>query len=451
MYETQMPKTIYRKIQAQIRITDRSNEIARATTFKDNIEQPIHNWFRFKEGFSPNLFSLAGIDTVELCCKDAVFIDPFCGSGTSILAGDLQENWNATLIGFEINPFIAFLAKTKTQWREFNPERFDHLSKSLLAREARRDIPTNEFPDLSSLRNIDLIAPQRVSALLDILKKIECIDYPEKKLLQLGIAVAVEQLGYYRKDGRALRINRREHYRDSIDKKITEVVLGNIWNSFSNDIRILQENHSLKDTYPNSFIVNNNGIHLELPSYLNVKNGSVNMIAYSPPYLNHIDYTEVYKIEAFLLGLIENSSTMRAQREKTLRSHGSYKFTASRDGLPTVILDAIDKITSEIAKSGSNWHKNFAVIACGYFQDMKSAFERQLELLKPDGRSICVVANSIHGRKEHSAVVATDLLLASLAISVGFECDELIVSRKIDRRGKAREFMRESIIVLKKQ
>ena len=66
-------------------------------------------------------------------------------------------------------------------------------------------------------------------------------------------------------------------------------------------------------------------------------------VPYSPPYLNCIDYTEVYKLELWLLELVKTQAEFRQVRLGTLRSHPSVKF-AERDDLADVEADVVTVI-----------------------------------------------------------------------------------------------------------
>ena len=90
-----------------------SPELAEAVQFRSNRTRPVHRWFPFKAGFAANLLSAAGVDTVDLAPEEAIFLDPFCGCGTTLVAGDLEHQWRARRIGVEVNPFLTFVAETK--------------------------------------------------------------------------------------------------------------------------------------------------------------------------------------------------------------------------------------------------------------------------------------------------------------------------------------------------
>jgi hypothetical protein len=178
-------------------------ELGEAVQFRSNRTRPVHRWFRFKEGFSSDLFSILGLKTGAMQNGDSVFLDPFCGCGTTLLSGDLQEKWRSQRVGVEVNPFLAFVAHVKASWRTFDPIRLSTLATALLADPLRIDIDSAGWPSLSSFHNEALIPPQRVSALVDAVDRIETVAEPERDLLLLGVAAAVERLAFFRRDGRA--------------------------------------------------------------------------------------------------------------------------------------------------------------------------------------------------------------------------------------------------------
>src|SRR5437763_1497904 len=77
--------------------------------FDENLTQPRHRWYPFKEGFSNQLVSEA-INHNAAGKRQVRILDPFAGSGTTPLTS-LLKGHNA--VGIEVNPFCAFTAKVK--------------------------------------------------------------------------------------------------------------------------------------------------------------------------------------------------------------------------------------------------------------------------------------------------------------------------------------------------
>jgi hypothetical protein len=88
-----------------------------------------------------------------------------------------------------------------------------------------------------------------------------------------------------------------------------------------------------------------------------------------------------------------------------------------------------------------------------YFFEMKHLLEMIYSKTKVGGYCIIVVGNSAYG---HLAI-PTDIILAQLGKEVGFTVSEIIVARKnetssqqYDKIGGFIEYIRESLVVLKK-
>lgn len=444
---TQLEKQ-YDKIQKQFRVESGNGSLTDATQFSVNQDLPVHRWFHFKEGFAANILTAAGVDTSILNDEGKVFLDPFCGSGTSLLAGDIQHHWHCQRIGVEINPFLSFVTRTKTSWRDYKPDRIEELGKKILATPLKRRLPRNQWPELSTFHNSEMFSPSKVSALVDAVNRIYGLTDLERDVLMLGIAAAAERVSFYRKDGRALRKLRSKSKIVERKNLVVDDVLRDIWSGYATDLRLLQSQDD--NNRGSCMVIQGDGREISFPDGLEIMPGQVNLIAYSPPYLNQIDYTEVYKVELWLLRFVTNQEQMLSLRKQTLRSHASVAFFANGTNLPEDVINSVLLAASIVEKTGTKWHLRFRDTAFGYFEDMLSSLSRQYELLVPNGQAVCVVANSSHGSKSHRVPVVSDLLIARLAQSIGFEVEKLLVARKMPRRDSINGFSRESVIILKR-
>lgn len=71
----------------------------------------FHNWYRFVLAFPPHLvreyFADFGLH------KNSVVLDPFCGTGTTLVEAKLA---GVSSLGIEANPFACFASTVKTDW-----------------------------------------------------------------------------------------------------------------------------------------------------------------------------------------------------------------------------------------------------------------------------------------------------------------------------------------------
>ena len=147
---------------------------------------------------------------------------------------------------------------------------------------------------------------------------------PTADAVRLGIASAIEPLSRVRKDGRALRLVTRSRPR-------VVQTLAEQWEVIAQDCL-----HSRAQEHSSTAAIVKLGDGRD-PISSGVEKESLDLIFTSPPYPNNIDYSEVYKLELWLLGFITNSEDFRKLRRSTFRSHPAY----GRSQLPQDFADAI--------------------------------------------------------------------------------------------------------------
>src|SRR5690349_17833685 len=77
----------------------------------DQQDRAFHDWYRFILSFPPHLVR-DYIQKFNLNQK-SVILDPFCGTGTTLVEAKLA---GMTAIGMEGNPFPHFASSVKTDW-----------------------------------------------------------------------------------------------------------------------------------------------------------------------------------------------------------------------------------------------------------------------------------------------------------------------------------------------
>ena len=414
---------------------------------KDNLNSPIHSWFNLKEAFSARFPDwVIGFLARTYGFVPKLVLDPFCGGGTTVIA--LSQQGIGT-VGVEYNPFIAFIAKAKSLWPIYDLNEIERALRGL-----RIDIPTGvrmAWPKLTTLKNSRYFRRDDVRTILFTLEKIERLkrDDLTKQFLRLGVASAIDDIANLRKDGRALRYVRKE-YRPS-----TKSAMFNHCKQNLIDIKTLwTKQHS-------NYLVSSNvwtGNALDLKDLRDPWDGNIqssicdssfDLILYSPPYLNNFDYSEIYKLELWILGFIDNYQQWRDIRRGTIRSHHSLKFERTsylRDDPSTAEVYKSLKLMGESDFLKRYAKENMPSVILGYFDDMYLALKEQYRVLKQGGYLVYLVANSRHS----DLPVATDVILGEVARLLGFEPLKLIVLHRRNGRTRKKRFLRESVVILRK-
>src|SRR5436853_5308467 len=97
----------FRKFEAGLPIVWRP-ELENLVVYGDNDSKPVHNWFRFKEGYSADLLANVLVMLQDLQPKIRL-LDPYCGSGTTLLSAQTFGFPEVDAIGLERNPLLHFV------------------------------------------------------------------------------------------------------------------------------------------------------------------------------------------------------------------------------------------------------------------------------------------------------------------------------------------------------
>ncbi|WP_328524338.1 hypothetical protein [Kribbella sp. NBC_00359] len=433
----------YRALEERWLVSDRSGDYSRLVVPQGNLDEPFHRWFHLKEAYSSQLLSRLLKDAGVSTCSTVSVLDPFVGSGTTVLSAISLANQfdvEVTATGIERNPLIYTVAAAKTAAIVRGTTLVDSVRKGALAVEKRYKKLLSKPSDLTTpsvtLNNTAYFPTENRVSLIALARAIDVeSDEDVRNILRVALAGAVEPAGRMRRDGRALRFMRERKPLDP--KKTFDQLLS----------------HCLTDLEaraPMGAGVTANVVHGDGRSpEVHVSPASVDWTVFSPPYPNNIDYTEVYKTEAWALGLYESTSHMRDQRLSTVRSHPSIQFpdiyayhdSDAARGIGEIISPVLDAVPS------GRYEKGRRQVIEGYADDMFAVLAASRRLTKENGRLAFIVGNSAHGTGNEKFVIAADLLMSALAELAGWTVEEIRIARWPHRRGEDHN-LRESVVSL---
>jgi len=365
-------------------------DLGKLVTFIPNKNLPIYNWFYFKEGFSRD-FVMLMLDWFKLKRGDWV-LDPFCGVGTTLLA---CKERGINCIGIDVSPLAYFVTRTKI--RNYNIEKLKEAMKNLFSKKFEK------YP-LEGLSPLTLKAFSKLN-LYDLIffrEKIkEMEDEEVRDFFLLGLINASNKSSFTLKDGGFIRI---------VKKKVPPLkkIFKRILNKMIKDLQKVKFEECELDV----FLADSRNL-----SFL--EDEKFDAIITSPPYLNKVEYTQVYKLEYDLF--------FKSYNWESLRSYIGFK-----------------------PKNIENFYPGLPDIAQAYLQDMRDCLKEFYRVLKFKGKVALVVAE---GAFPDHLIVPTDFLLGDIAHEIGFKVEKIITVRNRvvtkDRTIKVGR-ARESILFLKK-
>lgn len=429
-------------------------------------EAPIHRWYSYKEGYSPQLLP-AVIEILGLSGTGLHVADVFGGVGTTALAGQAHGQVGEVR-SLEYSRWARFVGATKLAWPFLDPGRLRLLLRPAVEYEIDATIP---FPALASFSNPRIFDPQRVRSLLaarEHVRRLPGSTQLERDFFVLGLGAVAEDLSYVMKDGRALRVKGERKRRASslgehphpalrVNGRVQDALVGQ-WTAMIDDLDRLADKRALTARTPAQHVVGDarqpNVSLVDGSDTTMFPDGWANLSCFSPPYLNCIDYTELYKLELWLMEHITTQEQFRRARLGTLRSHPSVAFP-TRDSFSGIMEEPVIRLICAISEwlSAHGARRDVGPMVRNYFEDMLEVWRAQHVMLADDGVAVCVVANSTFSRRERKPggdvtehwrlPLLTDVLLAHLARLAGFGRVEIWDARALRPRnvrwGAARE------------
>lgn len=401
--------------------------------YASDLNVPIQRWYRYKEGYSIKLVDQ--ILSKYNVKKGDLIVDPFCGSGSTLLQAKINY---CNSIGFEINPFSAFLAKVKTQ--DYKKQDISVFNQCVAELKKVTSTKKVVVPKLSTIDQ--LFEKDALFYLLTLKDKIDHMKNTKaSNLLMLAWLGILEEASNYRKAGNGLKF-RKTIKKTLRDKEYVRKIFFNAIESIEKDL-VFAVNISGK---VNTVVIEDSCFNLSKYT----KKNSIKGVIFSPPYANCFDYTEIYKVELWMGSFVKEYSDLKVLRKKGIRSHlNGYEIESK---LAVESVPELGALVGELLLK-KLWDKRIPKMVEAYFNDMFRSMTEIYKGLKKNGFCVIIVSNSAYG----GIVVPTDLLLAKFAKHLGFKVSSIDVARNIitssqqyKETEKYRNYLRESIIYLEK-
>ena len=400
-----------------------SNKYKKLVNFDTNQNYPRHSWFDIKEGYSTDLVKNVLLD-LNIKREDGYIMDPFSGSGTSVLASSILGYQS---IGIEVNPFLYFLSKIKCV-------NYSNKFNLLLNNFKKLDIKKQTLSEMPKLSISKKLFKNQLNEILRIKNWIKQIkDKNCKELFFCAYLCSLDKASFAKKDGNGLK-----YPKNKVPLKFKDVFVNNLE-------KFIEDTKKVKiDKKPLIFQGNNLQI-LNQRSFEKKYRNKISLCVFSPPYANCFDYTEVYKTELWFGDFVKEYKDLRNLRNKTLSSHLNKTFTDVK--ILKEVVPYIDKI-----KIKKLWSKKIINMLINYFYEMDILLSKLNTLIRKNGKCVIVVGNSSYG----NVAIPTDEILKDLGRKNGFKNNYIIQARKLGTSSQQYKkidnlnMLRESLVVLSK-
>lgn len=419
-------------------------------------DTPIHEWYRFVLSYPPHLVR-DYIQHFELG-RDSSVLDPFCGTGTTIVEA---QKMGLTGFGLEAAPMAYFASSVKVDWSP-DPEKFRHDCAKIarIANECLESLLTPEVDErvmdtaqaLSRTKKLKtipedafkLLLTNSISALplhksLVLLEVIESEGDPSfrnHQLLALAKALvsSISNLHFGPEVGVSA---------PKFDAPVIGPWLENA-NRIANDLSELRST----DWHQASIM---KADAREFGGLLNPQ--SIDLVITSPPYPNEKDYTRTTRLESVLLGFFKNKADLQGLKRTLIRSNTRTIYKGDIDEASISHIASIQAVANQIEArrlelgKTSGFERLYAKVTRHYFGGMARHFIQLKPVLRQGAHLVYVVGDQA---SFFQVMIRTGQLLAEVAESVGYKVKEIQLFRS--RLSTAtKQYLREEAVVLEWQ
>lgn len=399
-----------------------SYDAAIQSTFSGGKGSPLHDWFPYLEGYSPDF-----VKTVisQYAPQAKRVFDPFCGSGTTALTAAAM---GIQSIYCEVNPVCRDVINAKSLAVGLSPKERNRISKKLESLSVKLNSEIEYYREdktlfksfeasFSSKPFFDAGTYSNVLKLRSMADDLMASDETSGKLFEIAVLGALVPSSLLVRRGDLRFRTEKElitHSPDiiSLVSKRLRLVASDL-----NDLDSSEQTMTLVGSDARSLTTDN----IE----------PVDIVVTSPPYLNGTNYFRNTKIELWFQRHLLTKSDLRKFRDSAVTS-GINDVTNSKTGLGNIpLIELLNTTLKDLRKE--SYDKRIPMMAASYFAEMTEVIRRIKSLCHTNTKVAIDLGDSCYG----SIWVQTDAILRAIMELEGFTLvDEVILRERQSRDGR---------------
>jgi len=402
----------------------------------------VHNWYKIALGYSDQLVK-SMLTKFDLKAGSWV-LDPFCGSGTTLVECKKQ---GVNSLGIDANPSSYFAARVKTNWSP-NPQKIKDLASivedrysSMMNKHAgyKRD-KTYEYLCSSGMIERGWISEKPLIKSIYLKKAIQELNASnsDKNLLLLALIDEVLNDASNVKFGPQLYCGASKK-----DANVLKGFLARV-DKISEDLKIVKK-------LPEGHVKIYEGDARLCNAIIDVNpDAPITGVICSPPYPGEHDYTRHARLELAFLEAVTDKESLRRVKHQMIRSNtkGIYKGDNDRDLVKENALLAciVEKIDLKARDKTHGFARLYSTVVLEYFGGMKRHLQN-LHGMLPSGAQCAYVVGDQSSYLQ--VYIPTATILSEIVYETGFGFVEIIPWRT-SWASKTSRKVEENILVFRK-
>jgi len=344
-------------------------------------QHPIHRWFNFIAGFSPEF--------VQDCCEkvggggEACFLDPFAGCATSLL---VARQRGMQSIGFEPHPFFFRIGRAKLPGADAL-EQLDEIER-VLDKGFLKPIPVSVLPEAPATFLRNLFPENSLESLLGAREALHAAELASNDLAFLILSRVLDKSSHSQTDG---------IYKAPTSKKGAIAPFDACREAIQTIRRDLQgiRGRNLRESA---------SLHEKSSEEMHiVPSDSVSIIVTSPPYLNNFDFAEMTRMYLYFWGIAKSwgeitdkvRSKLVVNTTTALKGHKD-RQQQYRANVLEPLRDELDLLVKELSgrrviRAGK---KDYDYLVYPYFAQMTSVLQECFRCLRRGSAIHIMVADA---------------------------------------------------------
>lgn len=392
--------------------------IAIQATYRGGIAQPLHDWYPYLEGYSPD-FVKRVLGAFAPAARRV--LDPFAGTGTTPLTA---ASAGRMCFYCELNPVLQFLIEAKTKVLAMSEQDRGRLATRIrnLAGHLESSVIRHE-PDRrlivaygETFRDSEFFPAATLETCLKLRSWLDTIGCDDPEAASVATVAAVAALVP------CSNMIRRGDLRFRKGAERANIV-GNLAGEVRDRLLLIAQdlaNLQSIDTAP-ALIAGDAKRLNQIPGL------DVDAIVTSPPYLNGTNYYRNTKIELWFLRALSSARDLTAFRRQTVTA-GINDVTAAKTKRP--VSAAVERIVRTL-ETGA-YDRRIPLMVSSYFSDMRRVFKGLLHHAKPSSPFLLDIGDSSYA----GVRVDTPAILADLLRADGWKVKrEVMLRQRLSRSG----------------
>jgi len=385
-------------------MTSRVLRPERLPTNTTTAAHPVHRWFNFIAGFSPEFVEMA-CGTLPADASREVLLDPFAGCGTALVVAATK---GMTTIGYEAHPVFEKICRAKLP----GPDALNQLEviETAIVCGLSNAQPLSLLGEKSLIFLSKLLSPAALGQLLGGRQELSTRNLVDNPLAFLILSKVLELSSHSATDGiyKAPTTTKRSLTPIKAAREACDVI--------RDDLEFL----SHRDLGGRARVFGKSS-----ESMTELSDRTVSMVVTSPPYLNNFDYAEMTRMHLYFWGLASTwgeitekvRSRLIVNTTTALKGHKQLQ-DAYRGELPGHMRRKLDELVHALGekrkiKAGK---KEYDFLVYPYFAQMTRVLRECYRVMKTDAAIHIMVADSAL----YGIDVSTHKFLTCILSEIGF-------------------------------